>query len=125
MQTSTFGKTYKDAEIIIKQGEPGDSLYMIQKGLVEIVKETNRGDVLLARRGKGEIFGEMAVFDHAARSATVRSVGESYVLTTDKKNLMRRIHEDPSVVFRLLQTISTYIRELNSQVADLKISTCK
>ena len=120
MQTSTFGKFYKDSEIIIKQGDQGDCIYVIQKGRVEIVKETNRGEVLLGRRGKGEFFGEMAVFNHATHTATVRSVGESYVLTLDKKNLLRRIQEDPSVVIPIVQTMSTTIRELHSQVAYLK-----
>jgi CRP/FNR family cyclic AMP-dependent transcriptional regulator len=122
MESSALGKIYQDTEIIIKQGEQGDCMYVIQEGLVEIVNETDRGEVLLALRGKGEFFGEMAIFERDVRSATVRAVGEARVLTIDKKNLLRRIHEDPSLAFHLLQSLSARLRELSAEVAQIKIA---
>jgi CRP-like cAMP-binding protein len=121
MESGVLGKIYKDTEIIIKQGEPGDCMYVIQEGLVEIVNETDRGEVQLALRGQGEFFGEMAIFEREVRSATVRALGEARVLTIDKKNIMRRIHEDPSLAFRLVQTMSARIRELSTEVSLLRI----
>ena len=121
MESSVLGKIYKDTEIIVKQGEPGDCMFVIQEGLVEVVNETDQGEVHLALRGKGEFFGEMAIFEKELRSATVRAVGEARVLTIDKKNFLRRIHEDPSLAFRLVQTMSARIRELSREVSLLKI----
>jgi CRP/FNR family cyclic AMP-dependent transcriptional regulator len=122
MESSALGKIYQDTEIIIKQGEQGDCMYVIQEGLVEIVNETDRGEVLLALRGKGEFFGEMAIFERDVRSATVRAVGEARVLTIDKKNLLRRIHEDPSLAFHLLQSLSARLRELSAEVAQIRMA---
>ena len=119
MQSNELGKTYHDTEIIIKQGDQGDCMYVIQEGLVEIVLETGRGEVLLALRGKGEFFGEMALFEREARSATVRALGEARVLTIDRKNLLRRMNEDPSVAFHLLQSLSARFRALNAEVSEL------
>jgi CRP-like cAMP-binding protein len=48
----------------------------------------------------------MAIFDRDVRSATARGIGEVRVLNVDKKNLMRRVHEDPSLAFRLVETMS-------------------
>ncbi len=121
METSAFGKIYKDTEIIIKQGEPGDCMYVVQEGLVEIVKETEQGEVQLALRGKGEFLGEMAIFDREPRSATVRALGEARVLTIDKKNLLRRMNEDPSVAYHLLESMSARIRELSTKVSHLEL----
>lgn len=121
MESGTLGKIYHDTEIIIKQGEQGDCMYVIQDGLVEIVNETDRGEVLLALRGKGEFFGEMAIFERGVRSATVRALGEAQVLTIDKKNLLRRIHEDPSLAFQLVQAMSARIRALSTEVSDLRL----
>lgn len=118
MESGVLGKIYKDTEVIIKQGDQGDCMYIIQDGLVEIVKETNRGDVLLALRGKGEFFGEMAIFEQEVRMATARAVGEARVLTIDKKNLIRRVNEDPSLAFHLVQTMSSRIRELSTEVTN-------
>ena len=46
-------------------------------------------------------------------SATVRALGESWVLTLEKKSFLRRIHEDPSLVFGILEKMSRRIRELD------------
>jgi CRP-like cAMP-binding protein len=121
MESGVLGKIYKDTEIIVKQGEPGDCMYVVQEGLVEIVNETDRGEVLLALRGKGEFFGEMAIFEREARSATVRAIGEALVLTIDKKNFLRRVHEDPSLAFHLVQTMSARLRQLSKEVTLLRL----
>lgn len=121
MDSGELGKIYHDTEIILKQGEQGDCLYVVQEGLVEIVNETDRGEVLLALRGKDEFFGEMAIFEREVRSATVRALGEARVLTIDKKNFLRRVYEDPSLAFHLVQTMSARIRELSTDVSLLQI----
>ena len=121
MESGALGKLYEDTEIIIQQGKPGDCMYVIQEGLVEIVRETGRGEVQLALRGKGEFFGEMAIFEKEVRSATVRALGEARVLTIDKKNFLRRIHEDPSLAFHLVQMMSARVRELSAEVSHLRI----
>ena len=122
MESGELGKIYKDTEIIIKQGEPGECMYVIQEGLVEVIKETERGEVQLALRGTGEFFGEMAIFEREVRSATVRALGEARVLTIDKKNFLRRIHEDPSLAFHLVQTMSARIRALSTEVSLLRVN---
>ncbi len=121
MEINGLGKIYRDTEIIIKQGELGDCMYVIQDGLVEIVKETEQGEVHLALRGKGELIGEMAIFERETRMATARAIGEARVLTIDKKNFLRRMHEDPSLAFHLVQIMSKRIRELSVEVSNLRI----
>ena len=48
----------------------------------------------------------MAIFDRCVRSATLQALDEVRVLTIDKKNFLKRIHEDPSLAFRIVQTIN-------------------
>ncbi len=121
MESGVLGKIYKDTEIIVKQGEPGDNLFVVQDGLVEIVRETDKGEVLLALRSKGDFIGEMAIFEREVHSATVRALGEARVLTIDKKNFFRRVNEDPSMLFRLVQNMSARIRELSKEVSSLRL----
>jgi CRP-like cAMP-binding protein len=115
-----LGKVYHDGEVIIRQGEVGDCMYVIQEGKVEIIHESQGMEIQLQVHGPGAFFGEMALFDKDVRSATVRALGEAKVLTVDKKNLMRRIHEDPSLAFNLVETMSGRIRELVAKVAALE-----
>ena len=118
--TGALGKVYQDGDVIVRQGEVGDCMYVIQEGQVEVVLEKDGEEVRLAVRGEGEFFGEMAIFEREVRMATVRALGQARVLTIDKKNFLRRIHEDPSLAYRIVQTMSRRIRELSAEVAQLK-----
>jgi CRP-like cAMP-binding protein len=115
-----LGQTFELGDLIIREGDAGDGMYVIQEGEVEIFVERNGKDVRLAVRGEGEFFGEMAVFEREDRSANVRALGHVRVLTLDKKNFLKRIQEDPSLAFRIVQTMSSRIRELSIEVARLK-----
>jgi CRP-like cAMP-binding protein len=116
VDTGALGKVYEDGEIIIRQGEVGDCMYVIQEGEVVILLEEGDNEVHLATRREGDFFGEMALFDRDVRSATVRSKGSARILTVDKSNLLSRIHKDPSMAFRVLETMSNRIRELLDEV---------
>jgi hypothetical protein len=120
MKTSDLGKVYQDGEIIIRQGEEGDNMFVIQEGQVEVVVEQDGQEVRLAVQGAGQPIGEMAIFEHKARSATVRALGQARILTVDKKSLVRRIHEDPSMAYYMMQTMSQRVRELDAEVARLQ-----
>lgn len=123
MRSSELGKVYQDGEIIVRQGEPGASMYVIQKGKVEILHEQQGNQIRLSVLSDGDVFGEMALFGTEPRSATVRAIGEVRALTIDKKTFLRRIHEDPSLAFRILQKMSQRIRQMDSDLASWKSST--
>ncbi len=117
MGKGALGKVYADGTDIVRQGDVGDCMYVVQAGRVEVVQATDIGEQHLAFLETGDFFGEMAVFEKETRSATVRAAGEARVLKVDKKTLLRRIKEDPLLAVNLLQTMSHRIRELNAEVA--------
>lgn len=120
MDTGALGKIYEDGELIIRQGEVGDCMFVIQEGEVEVFVVQDGREVRLAVRGEGDFVGEMAIFEREVRSANVRALGRARVLTVDKKNFLRRVHEDPSLAFRIVQNMSHRIREMSEEVARLK-----
>ena len=120
MALGELGKTYEDGEIIIQQGDEGNCMYVIQEGQVEVILENEGQEIKVGVRDKGEFIGEMAIFDRDVRSATIRSLGQSRVLTVDKKNFLRRVHEDPSLAFRLVEIMSKRIRELGEEITRLQ-----
>lgn len=115
-----LGTVYADGEVIIRQGDEGDCMYVIQEGRADVIAEKDGKEVKLRELGEGEIIGEMAIFDRVTRSATVRAVGEARVLTVDKNTLLSRIHQDPSLAFHIVQTMSKRIRDLSEEVRSLK-----
>ena len=115
-----LGNIYKDGEYIIRQGEPGNCMYEIQKGKVVVFRTEGADEIFLAELTKGDFFGEMAIFEHGVRSASVRAVGEARVLTIDKRILLSRISQDPTLAFRILEKMSQRIRELDADLAKMK-----
>jgi len=120
MSKGALGKVYHDREVIVRQGEAGDGLFVIQEGRLEILSESHGRETRLRIAGEGELIGEMAVFEREVRSATVRALGEARVLTLDRRNFLRRLNEDPSLAFRLVETMSRRIRELSAEIVNLK-----
>ena len=121
MKDGKLGKIYRDGEAIIRQGEMGDRMYIIQNGRVRVTRMIGNKEIQLAELEEGNFFGEMAIIDGEVRSATVSAVGEVRLLSIDKKNFLRRIHEDPSLAYRVLERMSHTIRELNAELSQLKL----
>ncbi len=117
--SNTLGKPFAGGEVIIREGELGDCMYVIQSGEVEIVKQCEGKEITIGIRRDGDFFGEGALFARQTRDASVRAKGPVHVLTIDKKNLLRRIQADPSLAFRLIETMSHRIQELSDGVTFL------
>jgi CRP-like cAMP-binding protein/flavin-dependent dehydrogenase len=120
MNLGALGKVYQDGETIVREGEIGDCMYVVQDGCVEVVTNADRQEVQLAILGKNEFFGEMAILEHEIRSATVRALGPARILTVDQKSFLRRMHEDPSLAYRLMEVMSKRVRKLSGDVTQLK-----
>jgi CRP-like cAMP-binding protein len=112
-----LGKKYQEGDIIFRQGDSGDCMYVIQAGEVEAVAESDGSEMRLRTMGPNDFFGEMALFEKEVRSATIRATRPTRVLTIDKKNFLGGIHEDPSLAFRIVQTMSHRIRDLTDRLA--------
>ena len=117
--SSPLGKQYRDGEVIVRQGDTGDCMYVIQSGEVQVLRQEEEREFCLDTLREGDFFGEMAVFEREVRSATVRAAGEAWVLTLEKKSFLRRIHEDPSLVFRILERMSHRIRDLDGELVQI------
>jgi CRP-like cAMP-binding protein len=120
MSAGDLGETFADGEMIIREGEVGNCMYVVQQGQVEVLVGSGDDEIQLNVLKPGAFFGEMAVFDKDVRSASVRALGEARVLTVDKKNLMRRVHEDPALAFRLVETMSHRIRRQTAMIVELE-----
>lgn len=114
---ANLGKQYQNGEVIVRQGDAGKCMFVIQNGEVEAVAERDGRELRLRKMGPNDFFGEMALFEQETRTATIRALCPTYVLTIDKKNFLGGIHEDPSLAFRIMQTMSHRIRDLTDRLA--------
>ena len=116
---------YPADSLIFKEGTPGDSMYFILSGEIDIIKSSIVGeDVLLATLQKGSVLGEMSLVDNAARSATARARSESelIIFTRDAFFDLVKNHSRPAcmIMLKLLRTLSLRLRQADSRVADIK-----
>ena len=121
-----LGTVYQKGETIVRQGDPIDRMYVVQSGEVEIVHQQDGTEVRLTTLEKGDFFGEVPLFervkDPGSVRATARAMGEVRALTVDRKTIVRRIHQDPSLAYRILETMSRRIKHLEEEVIRLLIS---
>lgn len=115
MASGELGLKYEDDTVIFHEGEPGNCMYYISSGKVRISKNSPEGEVHIATLPEGEIFGEMALFDQLPRSATATAVGNTRLLTIDKKKFIKSVSRDPSLAFTILEAMSKRTRRLNEE----------
>ena len=114
--SGVLGKVYRAGEIIIRQGDVGDCMYVIQRGEVELLRREGDKEFCVGVLGPEDFFGEMALFDQEVRSATVRALTDTWVLSLEKRTFLQRAHEDPALAFRLLEGMSNRVRTLEQQL---------
>jgi small-conductance mechanosensitive channel len=88
---------YSAGERILGEGEPGDSLFLIDRGEVEVSKLLGGAPRVLARLGAGQFFGEMALLTGEARAASVTAVDDVDLFTLDKAGFERVLARNPAV----------------------------
>ena len=108
----TQERQFAAGQIIFLEGVPGDGVYFVKSGLVEISAGKGERHVF-SRLGPGEIFGEMAVIEHRPRSATASAAATTEVFFLPRGEMLSFIEHSPGLAFALLQHISHRLREFN------------
>jgi CRP-like cAMP-binding protein len=109
-------------EVVFKEGEAGDSLYLLASGEVEVsVRNAAGAEKTLARFAPPEVFGEMSLIDKEPRSATARALGEATALRLTAENFtaFRKHSRDgfTFVVMNIARVLSSRLRETNGKLA--------
>ena len=111
--TLTREHVFQIGDVIIREGERDNRLFIIVEGEVEVVKDLGgRSERSLKRFGPNSYFGEMALIDDLLRSASVVARDETRVLSLDRWNLHKEIENYPSLAIELLQVLSKRLRAL-------------
>ena len=93
-------------DVLFREGEPGDRLYVIASGKIKLGRRSNDGrENLLSILGPGEMFGELSLFDPGPRTATASSVADSVIYELGHDQLVEWIEKHPSVAKHLLNAL--------------------
>jgi CRP-like cAMP-binding protein len=116
-----FNREYPKDSMLFSEGEPGDELYIIQKGSVKIAKIVDNNEVLLAVLKAGDIFGEMALLESKPRSASAVAYEDCVVLAVNQTNFARMVKTQPQIIARLTTLLSERIWFIYKQLANTRI----
>jgi CRP-like cAMP-binding protein len=114
-------RSYPKGTMLFAEGEPGDELFIIQKGSVKIAKILDNNEVLLAVLKTGDIFGEMALLESKPRVACAVAYEDCMVLAVNKKNFVNMISTQPQMIARLTTLLSERIWFIYKQLANTLI----
>jgi CRP/FNR family transcriptional regulator len=108
-------RVFADGQMIFCEHEPGNELYVIKSGKVEILKISPPDEILLSILRDGDIFGELSIVSTAPRNAAAVSSGESVLLPISRESLLSVFEKSPATVGRILGALSqrlwfTFIR---------------
>lgn len=108
---------FKIGDILMREGEESDKIYIIQKGFVNVTKKDPMGnDVLIGTAGPGSIIGEMGVFMGIERTATVRAVSDLKVLSFRKEDFLEAVSGIPEISSYILGVLTKRIYNLNRKL---------
>ena len=110
-------REFAAGEKVFSLGEPGDSLYIVGTGSVELFVKDNAGSkIVLMLCGPGEVFGELSLFDGGARTASAVALEGSTLLVLDRDDLLTFLRRHPDAALDLLTTMGQRIRSTDEML---------
>ena len=112
--------SFEDGEVLFLVGDPADSAYVIMEGEVEVMAETDAGEVVAVTLKPNQLFGEMAVLSNAPRSATIRAKGQLRALRITDEAFIKLLSDNPDVALDVLRQLSDKLAASHRQFEDLQ-----
>lgn len=104
--------TFMPGQVIFTIGEPGGTMFIVQRGRVEIfIRDRSHERVTISFMEKGEIFGELSLLDNASRSTSARAIDETSVLVIDRNDLLMLVRAHPAAALDMIAMLGKRIRE--------------
>jgi CRP-like cAMP-binding protein len=108
---------YRSGEVILTEGTPGDVMYLIEWGRVEVLSKTDGRSRILAVLGEGDFFGEMALLTSGSRSATVRAVTDVDLLALYQPDFDELVLKYPTLAVTLGRVLSQRLNRADDHLA--------
>ena len=116
----TVPRRYRKGSVVFVQGEPGERCFVIVSGTIKISAYHPDGrEAVLAVLGPGDVFGELALFGQAERSADATALEDAEVLSLDADGLDASIRTHPEIGLALLHVLGQRLRQSNEAFQDI------
>ena len=103
---------FVSGDIIFQEGQPGDAMYLVLKGLVNIQVKGKS----VAKIGPGDFFGEMSLIDDQFRSATATAMRNSQLVAVGEEQFFRMVKKNPEFAIYILQILVKRLRNMDEKI---------
>lgn len=118
-----FARDFKAGTVLFEEGQPGDYMYVITRGDVEIRRKVGETERVLAVLPAGEFFGEMAILNARPRSATAVVRTDSRLLVIEGSTFEAMLRARPEIALRIIKALATRLENANQHVELLLLPT--
>src|SRR5437762_8287197 len=105
--------------VLFREGDRGQTMYVIRSGKVNISKHISDSDITLAVLGPGEFFGEMALLEGLPRSAGAMVVEDALLIEVEQAAFETLVRKNGEIAVRLMRRLSSRLREADRQIQSL------
>jgi CRP-like cAMP-binding protein len=114
-----YGTEIKAGRTIFNEGEPGDTMYIIQVGRVKITKRIGNSEKILMVLQKGDFFGEMAIVNQAPRTATATAVDNCRLLCFNRQGFLSMISKNSNIAMNIIEKLCFRLQRADNAIRDL------
>jgi len=114
--------TFRDGEVLFRQGDPGDAAYIIVTGRADVIVDTPNGPLRVAELKKNDFVGEIAILCDVPRTATIAAASELVTLKISKDLFFRLVTEFPQMAVEIMRVLA---QRLEKTTTDLREATAK
>lgn len=118
-----FARDFGPGSVLFEEGAPGDFMYVVQAGEVEIRRKVGAQDRVLAVLSPGEFLGEMAILNERPRSATAVCRTAARLLVIEGKTFEAMLRARPEIALRIIKSLATRLESANQHVELLLLPT--
>jgi CRP-like cAMP-binding protein len=117
----TFERSFEAGQTVFDEGDPGEVLYIIQSGMVELMRSGPDGPHLVSRLAPGEFFGEMGVLLGQPRTVRAVAVSDSRLIELDGATFEEMCVAQPEIAIRVIQRLAARVIDLDQRLAALGV----
>jgi len=118
-----FARDFRAGTVLFEEGQPGDFMYVVASGEVEIRRKVGESDRVLAVLPPGDFFGEMAILNSRPRSATAVVRVDSRLVVIEGKTFEAMLRARPEIALRIIKALALRLESANQQVELLLLPT--
>lgn len=116
-------RSYESGQVIFREGDDGDTCFVVRSGAVKITREHGGRTIALAELRGGDMFGELSMFGGEVRSATAQALEATQAVALLAGDIRRLLASNPEIALKMLETMANRVRATNQRLANQSFQT--